>query len=100
LKLDVTPNITPDDRILLDLIITQDSIGDLVPSGQGGLIPAIDTTELTTQVLVGNGETVVLGGVFRTESLEKPARSHSLAISPTWERCSRTNRRSAPRPRR
>lgn len=70
LKLDVTPNITPDDRILLDLVINQDSIGDLVPSGQGGLIPAIDTTELTTQVLVGNGETVVLGGVFRTENLE------------------------------
>lgn len=70
LSLDVTPNITPDDRILLDLIITQDSVGDLVPSGQGGLIPAIDTTELTTQVLVGNGETVVLGGVFRTEALD------------------------------
>jgi type IV pilus assembly protein PilQ len=69
LALDVTPNITPDDRILLDLIINQDSVGDLVPSGQGGLIPAIDTTELTTQVLVGNGETVVLGGVFRTENL-------------------------------
>ena len=70
LSLNVTPNITPDDRILLDLIITQDSVGDLVPSGQGGLIPAIDTTELTTQVLVGNGETVVLGGVFRTELIE------------------------------
>ncbi|TXS92679.1 type IV pilus secretin PilQ [Parahaliea aestuarii] len=71
LKLDVTPNITPDDRILLDLVINQDSVGDLVPSGQnGGFIPSIDTTELTTQVLVGNGETVVLGGVFRTEDLE------------------------------
>lgn len=70
LKLDVTPNITPDDRILLDLVITQDSVGDLVPTGGGGLVPAIDTTELTTQVLVGNGETVVLGGVFRTEDLE------------------------------
>lgn len=70
LSLDVTPNITPDDRVLLDLVINQDSVGDLVPSGQGGLIPAIDTTELTTQVLVGNGETVVLGGVFRTELLE------------------------------
>lgn len=69
LALDVTPSITPDDRILLDLLIKQDSVGDLVPSGQGGLIPAIDKTELTTQVLVGNGETVVLGGVFRTEAL-------------------------------
>ena len=71
LQLDVTPNITPDDRILLDLIITQDSVGDLVPSGQGGFIPSIDTTELTTQMLVGNGETVVLGGVFRTEDIER-----------------------------
>ena len=69
LKLDVTPNITPDDRILLDLVVNQDSIGDLVPSGTGGLIPTIDTTELTTQVLVGNGETVVLGGVFQTEEI-------------------------------
>ena len=71
LQLDVTPNITPDDRILLDLIINQDSIGELVPSGNGGSIPTIDTTQLTTQVLVGNGETIVLGGVFRTEDLEK-----------------------------
>ena len=71
LELDVTPNITPDDRILLDLVVTQDSVGDLVPSGQGGFIPSIDTTELTTQVLVGNGETVVLGGVFRTEDIER-----------------------------
>jgi type IV pilus assembly protein PilQ len=70
LSLDVTPNITPDDRILLDLKINQDSVGDLVPSGRGGFVPTIDTTELTTQVLVGNGETVVLGGVFRTEELE------------------------------
>ncbi len=70
LSLDVTPNITPDDRILLDLIINQDSVGELVPSGTGGSIPSIDTTELTTQVLVGNGETVVLGGVFRTEDIE------------------------------
>lgn len=70
LKLDVTPNITPDDRILLDLVITQDSVGDLVRTGTGGFIPSIDTTELTTQVLVGNGETIVLGGVFRTEDIE------------------------------
>ena len=71
LKLDVTPNITPDDRVLLDLVVNQDSVGDLVPSGNGGLIPTIETTELTTQVLVGNGETVVLGGVFKNEELIK-----------------------------
>jgi type IV pilus assembly protein PilQ len=70
LELEVTPNITPDDRVMLDLNVKQDSVGDLVPSGRGGFIPSIDTTEITTQVLVGNGETVVLGGVFKTEDLE------------------------------
>ena len=70
LALDVTPNITPDDRIMLDLQVNQDSVGELVPSGQGGFIPSIDTTQLNTQVLVGNGETVVLGGVFKTEDIE------------------------------
>jgi len=69
LKLEVTPNITPDDRILLDLVVNEDSVGEYVPSGNGGLIPTIDTTELTTQVLVGNGQTVVLGGVFRTDEI-------------------------------
>lgn len=82
LQLDVTPNITPDDRILLDLIINQDSIGDLVPSGNGGSIPTIDTTQLTTQVLVGNGETIVLGGVFRTEDLEKVSKVPILGDLP------------------
>ncbi len=82
LQLDVTPNITPDDRILLDLVINQDSIGDLVPSGGGGSIPTIDTTELTTQVLVGNGETIVLGGVFRTEDLEKVSKVPVLGDLP------------------
>ena len=67
LKLDVTPNITPDDRILLDLVVNQDSVGELVPSANGGVVPSINTTELTTQVLVGNGETVMLGGVFKNE---------------------------------
>ncbi|MEZ5570791.1 MAG: type IV pilus secretin PilQ [Halioglobus sp.] len=71
LQLLVTPNITPDDRIMLDLDVNQDSVGELVPSGSlGGFIPSIDTTQLTTQVLVGNGETVVLGGVFKTEDIE------------------------------
>tara|TARA_R110001592_G_scaffold363393_1_gene687255 strand:+ start:97990 stop:100140 length:2151 start_codon:yes stop_codon:yes gene_type:complete len=70
LQLDVTPNITPDDRIMLALQVNQDSVGELVPSGSGGFIPSIDTTQLNTQVLVGNGETVVLGGVFKTEDIE------------------------------
>lgn len=69
LKLDVTPNITPDDRIIMDLVINSDSVGELVPSGNGGFVPTIDTNALKTQVLVGNGETVVLGGVFKTQDV-------------------------------
>lgn len=71
LSLDVTPIITPDDRILLDLLINQDTVGQLViATGLGGQIPTIDTTELKTKVLVNNGETVVLGGVYETVDIE------------------------------
>lgn len=65
LKLDVTPSITPDDRVILDLVINQDSLGENVASSNG-FIPSIDTNSIKTQVLVGNGETVVLGGVFKS----------------------------------
>lgn len=71
LKLDVTPIITPDDRIIMDLIINQDTVGELVIStGLGGQVPTIDTTELETRVLVANGETVVLGGVYDQTDIE------------------------------
>ncbi|MDX1733445.1 MAG: type IV pilus secretin PilQ [Halioglobus sp.] len=69
LKLEVTPSITPDDRIILDLKINQDSLGRFVDGEFGSQIPTIDTTEINTQVLVGNGETVVLGGIFQTEDI-------------------------------
>ena len=82
LKLEVTPSITPDDRIIMTLNITQDSVGDLVPSGSGGFIPTIDTTELETQVLVGNGETIVLGGVFRTEDVKSETKVPVLGDIP------------------
>ena len=65
LSLKVTPQITPDQRVLLDLKVTQDSRGTDVPSGTaGGTIPTINTRNVDTQVLVDNGETVVLGGVY------------------------------------
>lgn len=59
LSLEVTPQITPDDRIIMDLIVKKDNVGDVV-SG----IPSIETREVQTQVLVENGETVVLGGIY------------------------------------
>ena len=64
LSLDVTPQITPDDRILLDLTVNQDTRGADVDAGVNGVIPTINTKKVTTQVLVDNGETVVLGGVY------------------------------------
>lgn len=60
LKLDVTPHITPDDKISLDLAISNDTQG---PSVQAG--PVVNTNRLETKVLVDNGETVVLGGVLQ-----------------------------------
>jgi type IV pilus assembly protein PilQ len=68
LSLTVVPQITPDDRIIMDLTVTKDSVGEVVSSGNaGGFIPSIDTRELVTQVVVADGETVVLGGVYETE---------------------------------
>ncbi|MEH6625598.1 MAG: type IV pilus secretin PilQ family protein [Motiliproteus sp.] len=66
LSLDVTPQITPDNRIILDLKVNQDSVGEALPNGEVGII----TNEVETQVLVDNGETIVLGGVFKNESRE------------------------------
>ncbi len=67
LSLTVTPQITPDDRIIMDLKVTKDSVGQQVSDGFGGRIPSIDTRMVTTQVLVENGQTVVLGGIYETE---------------------------------
>jgi len=64
LKLEVTPQITPDDRVRMDLVISKDDVGVNVPQATGGFVPSIDKREVQTQVLVNNGETVVLGGVF------------------------------------
>jgi type IV pilus assembly protein PilQ len=68
LMLQVTPQITPDDRIIMDLLVTKDSVGAVVPSGQGGFVPSIDTRDVQTTVLVNDGETVVLGGIYETEN--------------------------------
>nr|WP_225917926.1 type IV pilus secretin PilQ family protein [Neiella holothuriorum] len=65
LSLRVTPHITPDNRIILDLVITQDTQGEEVPTSTGGSAVAIDKQEIGTQVLVDNGETVVLGGIYQ-----------------------------------
>jgi type IV pilus assembly protein PilQ len=64
LTLDVTPHITPDDRIIMDLAVSKDN-PDWTNTVNGN--PAIDTRSVETKVLVDNGETVVLGGVYERE---------------------------------
>ncbi len=66
LSLRVTPQITPDDRVIMDLEVSKDTRGALAAQGQ----PAIDTSSVNTQVLVNNGETVVLGGIFEQATEE------------------------------
>ena len=70
LSLTVKPQITPDDRIIMDLRVTKDSVGEQVTTERGGSVPSIDTREVVTQVLVDNGQTVVLGGIYETERTE------------------------------
>ncbi|EKO3381283.1 type IV pilus secretin PilQ family protein [Vibrio fluvialis] len=73
LSLKVTPQITPDNRLVLDLSVTQDRPGEVVKTGTGEAV-AINTQRIGTQVLVNNGETVVLGGIFQhsiTNSVDK-----------------------------
>ncbi len=63
LKLEVTPQITPDNRIIMELNVKQDTVAQLTVGGA----PAINTNEVETEVLVDNGQTVVLGGIFQTD---------------------------------
>jgi type IV pilus assembly protein PilQ len=67
LKLEVTPQITPDGRVVMDLIVAQDSMTDEAVSG----IPIIDITEVETQAVVGDGQTLVLGGLFQMTTIDE-----------------------------
>jgi type IV pilus assembly protein PilQ len=70
LSLQVTPQITPDNRIILDLDVRDDAVGTVVVASGGVNVPSIDTREITTQVLVNDGQTVVLGGILQTTQRE------------------------------
>jgi type IV pilus assembly protein PilQ len=67
LRLEVTPQITPDNRIIMNLEVRNDTIGQEVPTGSGGEVPSIDTRSIKTDVLVDNGDTIVLGGIYETD---------------------------------
>jgi len=71
LSLTVTPQITPDNNIIMDLLVHKDNVGDIISTGGlGGTVPSIDTRAVETQVLVADGQTVVLGGIYETERRE------------------------------
>lgn len=70
LSLKVTPQITPDNRIILDLDVRDDSVGTIVVASGGVNVPTINTREISTQVLVNDGQTVVLGGILQTTQRE------------------------------
>ncbi|MGJ8680646.1 type IV pilus secretin PilQ [Paraglaciecola sp.] len=81
LSMKVIPHITPDNRIILDLVVTQDTRGDTVSTSTGPAV-AIDTQEISTQVLVENGETIVLGGIFQQASTDDTSKVPLLGDLP------------------
>jgi len=64
LALDVTPQITPDNRIIMSVEIRKDAVGQFVPVQGGGSVPSIDTKNVMTQIAVNNGDTAVIGGIY------------------------------------
>ena len=67
LELKVTPTITADDRVVLNLGVKKDAVARFIDNPGGGQVPIIDKREINTSVLVDNGQTVVLGGVYEVE---------------------------------
>jgi type IV pilus assembly protein PilQ len=74
LSLEVTPQITPDDRVIMDLDVHKDNVGETVSFGAGLSAPSIDTREVQSQLLVDNGQTVVLGGIYETVQSDQVTR--------------------------
>lgn len=81
LSLRVTPQITPDNRVILDLEITQDSQGKVVSTPLGSAV-SIDTQRIGTQVLVDHGETIVLGGIYQQQLINRVSKVPVLGDIP------------------
>lgn len=70
LELRVKPLITPDNRLILDINVKKDRVGTVIVTSGGVNVPSIDTSEIKTTVFIGDGQTVVLGGILETERRE------------------------------
>jgi type IV pilus assembly protein PilQ len=77
LSLTVKPQITPDDRVIMELEVKQDTVGAVFNG-----VPSINTNNISTQVLVDNGETIVLGGIFTTQVTESETKTPILGDIP------------------
>ena len=95
LELVVTPQITPDNNIIMDLRVSKDNVGEIISTGGlGGTVPSIDTRSVETQVLVANGQTVVLGGIYETERRETVTKVPFLGDIPFAGALFRTKQRT------
>ncbi|WP_237059169.1 type IV pilus secretin PilQ [Microbulbifer sediminum] len=95
LELNVTPQITPDNNIIMDLVIDQNSVGELFQDlVSGSAIPAININSLQTKVLVRNGETIVLGGIFESQTIESETKIPLLGDIPYLGNLFKTTRRN------
>ncbi len=92
LSLTVTPQITPDDQLILDLNVNKDSIGQVFAN-----VPSIDTRSITTQVLVSNGETVVLGGIYEENKVDSNTRIPFFADIPVFGKLFQSNSKTSDR---
>lgn len=89
LSLDVTPQITPDEHISMDLLVHQDTVGQVYAN-----IPSINTRQIATKVLVENGQTIVLGGVHEEEKVNSSSKVPVLGDLPVLGSLFRTTNNS------
>lgn len=82
LKLGVTPQVSPNGRIVMDLDISKDDVGQWVTLPGGGSVPSIDTRQINTQVTVNDGQTVILGGIYEISSTNDLAKVPFLGDIP------------------
>jgi type IV pilus assembly protein PilQ len=98
LELRVTPTITADDRVFMKLKVTKDAINSFVPNPGGGLIPQLDKREIDTSVLVDNGQTVVLGGVYEftksTDTVKVPFLGDVPVLGALFRKKNNTNNKA------
>jgi type IV pilus assembly protein PilQ len=94
LRLEVTPQITPEGNVIMLLNVSKDSRGTNTPNAG----PAINTKKVDTQVLVENGGTVVIGGIFTQDDRDEINKVPCSATCPSSATCSRTSRAFRPRP--